>query len=448
MFVQTNRTDYSLEMLTMSDSPRAPTSTPRYRRAILLACAVAVVAGLLRLGTLIPACAQRNDFAHYYVSSRALLDGENPYTVSLADRYAALGMEFDERIPNATNPPALLWLVAPLAALPPGPACAVWHLVQFASLALTFFLVWRLTRNVVPAGLLAAGAAAVVFSNPLYWHVYHSQVQLLLGAMLVAAFWWHQQRKHNLACATIVAAGALKLFPLALLPWFLFSTGERWPVRFIRAGTMTILAAVLFAVTGPRLWFEFAHHGLEVVTSNAVNRTFNFGLPSLLGNLTYAAYDFAPPESAVQWSRRAGIIAGLALIAAGYVVCLFGKQDRQRQFALLCCVMLAGGATMWGHYLVMLVFPAVVVLRCVLHSKTLLPKAIVAAALLIIWMAGTGTAPQLADYPLLNVSLHYLPLGAVLALAAVIGRELVRHSSEPLRRAHRPAPTALEGHRT
>ena len=48
--------------------------------------------GLVRLTLMIPACAQRNDFAHYYVSSRALLDGENPYAVSLERRYARLGM--------------------------------------------------------------------------------------------------------------------------------------------------------------------------------------------------------------------------------------------------------------------------------------------------------------------------------------------------------------------
>ena len=397
---------------------------------------------------LVPQCTSRNDFAHYYVSSRAVLDGENPYTVSLADRYAELGMEFDERIPNATNPPALLWLFAPFSALPPAVGCAAWHALQFASLAVILLLTWRLTRDRLPLETLAIVAVVLLYCNPLYWHVYHSQVQLLLGAMVLGAYCWHTKGKHNAACAAIVVAGALKLFPLVLLPWFFWFTDETWQTRCKRAALAAGLGVLLFLVTGPALWSEFVNHAMAVVTSNAVNRTFNFGLPSLLGNLTYASYDFSPPESVVQLSRRIGIVAGLGLIALGYAFCFFGRQERERQFALLSLLMLAGSATMWGHYLVMLVFPATAAVIYVSRSGSLLPKAVVGASLLMIAMAGTGTAPQLAGFPIVNVLLHYLPLAAVLTLAMFFGRSLMGWFCRSVDMPLSNASTALEGDRT
>ena len=399
---------------------------PRNRSQLMLALGgLALVLGVLRLAVMTPQCAQRNDFAHYYVSSRALLDGENPYTVSLAERYAALGFEFDERIPSATNPPALLWLFAPFAVLPPIYACAAWQLLQLLTLAGMMWLMWRLTKSHISPTVMCLVACAVIFSNPVYWHFYHSQVQLLLGAMLLLAFWWNQKGRHTWASSVIVAAGAIKLFPLVLLPWFLWSTDEPWREKLKRSVVAGVFGVSLFLITGPSLWLAFVAHGLEVVTSNAVNRTFNFGLPSLLGNVAHAAWNFDPPEAIVEWSRRLGILAGLLLIGLGYLVCWKGKQNRPQQFALLTILMLAGGATMWGHYLVMLAFPGVVVALSVIESKRTLPKAIVAAALLMIMMAGTGS-PQLSQFPVANVLSHYLPLAAVLTLAIVLGLKLLQ----------------------
>lgn len=389
-----------------------------------LLVAVAVL-GFVRLVWMLPDSAAHNDFAHYYVSSRALLDGENPYAVSLADRYTAWGFEFDERIPHATNPPPLLWLFAPFAALSPLAACLAWQSVQLAALLAMLWLTWSLTRGrISPAGL-ALAAVVLLWSCPLYWHVYHGQVQLLLGAMLLAAFWLHRRRNHSGACALVACAGLLKLFPLVLLPWFLWTTGERRTRKLARAAAVGAAIALAVLLSGPQLWGDFVHGGMQIIASNAVNRTFNFSLPSLLGNLTYAWFDFAPPESAVQLSRRVGMLAGLALIGWGYAVCLRGRADRERQFSLLCLAMLAGGITMWGHYLVMLLFPAVVVALGIRRSDNRLFKAVVGAALLVIAMAGTGTPPLPAAWPVANVLVYYLPLWAVLVLIATLSRQLL-----------------------
>jgi len=396
-----------------------------HKNVALLLLAFSAGVGLVRLAAMTPACAARNDFAHYYISSRALLEGENPYRVSLERRYAQRGFEFDERIPHATNPPALLWLLAPLAALRPLYACIAWQTLQLSALSLTLWLTWVLTRRRLTATGMAVVAVAVIFSNPLYWHVYHAQVQLLLGTMLLAAFWLNGRQRHHTACALVAAAGLLKLFPLALLPWFLWNTGERWPTKAKRAAAVATGIGAAVLLTGPLLWSEFIHRGLDVVTSNAVNRTFNFGLPSLLGNLTQAWYDFQPPPRAVTASRHVGVAAGLGLIGIAYVVCLLGAANRERQFSLLTLAMLAGSATMWGHYLVMLVFPGVVAALSVSQAKSLLPKAVVAAAVLMILMAGTGTPLPLAGLPILNVALHYLPLAAVMALAMLLARHLL-----------------------
>src|SRR5882724_9806492 len=81
---------------------------------------------LVRIGRVVAARGLDFDFNHYYVSSRLLISGRDPYTTPLAPLCQALGFVPTGDIATATNPPALLWLMAPLALLPPWKAYAVW----------------------------------------------------------------------------------------------------------------------------------------------------------------------------------------------------------------------------------------------------------------------------------------------------------------------------------
>lgn len=169
-----------------------------------------------------------NDFAHYWLSSRLLLDGRVPYGVPLGPPGRAAGLTLDLGVRYATSTPAFLVLFEPLAALPPRTAYLLWALVQLASLAAVLVLSLRLVEDRVPRwGLrLLAGLTVVGFS--VWDHFFFSQTQLLLMALVLAALHLSTRGRHGAAVLLVTAAGLLKLYPLALLPWFV---GRAWRER-------------------------------------------------------------------------------------------------------------------------------------------------------------------------------------------------------------------------
>jgi hypothetical protein len=84
--------------------------------------AVVIILALFSIYSLLiilPYRTNENDFAHYYVSSRLLLEGKNPYSTPMKPLYDQYGLHFDEAIPFATNPPLLLLLFLPFTIFSP-----------------------------------------------------------------------------------------------------------------------------------------------------------------------------------------------------------------------------------------------------------------------------------------------------------------------------------------
>src|ERR1051325_10460978 len=162
------------------------------------------------------------DFNNYYVSSRLLLEGQNPYRTPLAARAKVYGFEHSEMIAVATNPPLLLWLFAPLTILSPRTAFWVWVAVETASLAIILWLTKRLLKDrLTPRGwrFVYAGSLA---SAPVLWHFAYGPIELLIAAVLLAAHKWNKDGKYIGACVAVLLAGMMKIYPLMLLPWFIW----------------------------------------------------------------------------------------------------------------------------------------------------------------------------------------------------------------------------------
>ncbi len=374
---------------------------------------VAIAVGAVRIGRTVAEADSRNDFAHYYLSAKILLDGENPYTTPLAPRCEALGFEQDPRIPFGANPPLLIRTMATIAWAPPGVAYVVWLGVQTLCLVGLVLVLMRLTADVDAVWPLV-GVAVLVNSSAVMTHFYYSQVQLPVALAIAGAVLLRVKGRSASAMALATAAAAFKLYPAVLLPWFLLSglQGRSDLARRVLAGAA--VAAAALAVTGPAMWLSFAQEGLPVIQLSVGGSWTNYSLPSLAKMLTGAfAGDLANPPA---WSATLGKVLGLLAIAATYGRILWGGLRPAAEASLLCLAMMAASLVCWSHYFVLAALPAAVLISNARERGLRSLLATAPLALLLVWPELDATTPLFEPLPA-RVALHFYPL-AVLGLAA------------------------------
>ncbi|MGZ6125395.1 MAG: glycosyltransferase family 87 protein, partial [Myxococcales bacterium] len=145
----------------------------------------------------------------------------------------------------------LLW--AALNAVAFAGACARW---------------WRAAGG-ERAAWWVAPAGALVISPFLAQHLIFHQVYALIFALLVEAFLAAQARRDPRAGLFIGVAGALKVTPALLLPWFLLR--RRWKVAGVAAGAALLCALSLVPFLGVR--GTIAAHRTWVARASALRGT-------------------------------------------------------------------------------------------------------------------------------------------------------------------------------
>jgi hypothetical protein len=399
------------------------TNWRRLARNPLLDVGAMVIAllSVVHIATVLPARARDNDFAHYYLAGELLANTDNPYTVPLAPLCAKYGLMSDRALLHSTDPPALLWLLAPLGLLSPTVAFGVWLGVEVGSLAL---ILW-LTRRLLEGRLSARGwrfvCAGALASSTLYWHLYYSQVQLLLAALLLVAFACRRAGKGYTACLIVAFTGLLKLFPFVLLPWFLWRSPGGVRERAIRAVLVIVAIAGCVWLTGFGRWMDFLGVPMATLTWHAEHGLDSFSVTSLV-------MKFGGPMKSL------GLLVGPALTAMGYWSCWRSRGDREAEFCLLITVMLAGGLVVWAHYFVFLIFPMAVVAARM--ATDLSPQRALFYILLLLCFNDLEAPPAdfLGPNYTWNVLADSLPVYGLIALLLFFaGSLLARGKSQPAR---------------
>lgn len=393
-------------------------------RMLDFGAAVIVLLSVWRIILMLPSRVYTYDFNHYYVSSRLLLDGKNPYTTPLEPLSKEFGFERPENIPTATNPPGLLWLFAPFALSPPPKAFALWTGVQALSLCAILWMTRHLLRDRLSARGWKFLCAAVLSSAPVFWHFRFSHVELLLAAAVLAAYACHRTGRDIVACLIVATAAVVKLYPLALLPWFVWRSNGDVRRRFL-VGTLASGFVVTFMLlTKAELWRDFLVHGLPVVRSSSIGHTFNSALPSFVATVGRIFSGSVSSSDNVWW--LGGVLAGLMLIALGYAVCAFGTGDREMEFCLLCSVMLAGGITAWGYYFVFAIFPVAVMAVRLATSASVTRVLCFSLVLLLLNSHGPWRGVLFDESRWLKIIATYIPLYGLIALCGIFGHNLLR----------------------
>jgi hypothetical protein len=379
------------------------------------AALVALFSGV-HIAMLVPGRARHYDFAHYYVARQLLTGSPNPYTASLGQLYAEHGLVADDPSLRLTDPPTMLWLFAPLESLPVDAAFRVWVCLEVASLVVVLWLTRRLLEGRLSARGWLFVCAGTLASEALRYHFYYSQIQLLLAALLLAAYACRQRGKHWAACLAVTVAGLVKIFPFVLLPWFVWRSEGGVKARLGKAITVIAVIAVCIWLTGWSRWLGFSQDAMPVIADTAKRSLGQFSIASL-------AAKFGGRMQTV------GSLAGLALVAASYGRCAWSGGDREAEFCLLSVAMLMGGLAVWPHYFVLLIFPMAVAAVSV-RARQSLPW-VVLYALVVLWLneVDTTTTVLLHRHPGPEALVNYWPLYGMLALWCLFMMDL----REPMR---------------
>jgi hypothetical protein len=367
---------------------------------------ILVGVSFFRYAKLMPQAAHASDFSHYYLSCRMLLDGRSPYSTPLASMAKEYDLVLSPDSPTGTNPPLLQWLFAPFAMLPPPAAFWLWSLLQAFALAIILWLTRLLLAERLTTRAWRFVACGAIASTPMLIHFTESQTQLLVAALLLAALALLLKDRPTAACLTTVVAAVLKLFPVVLLPWFVWRGGRTWRQRAVLAGISLIAIAIGVVVSGPSLWQDFIQNGLPSVGYWSRNFTFNYCLASFVAHCC-------------GWSWNIGLAVGCLALVAAYVLCLRLRDDNEAQFCLLSLAMLAGGTTSWSHYMVLAIFPVAAMVARV-PAKPSWPRVLLLIALVMALDnvdAPTSAFPE--GWHLAKLLWIYTPVYGQLILAAM-----------------------------
>lgn len=183
-----------------------------------------------------------NDLGARLASARILVDGGNPYALSLPQGHGPYPLTIDT-------------LVIPLTWVPLGLAQGLWFALSIAALVGSLLMLdrlWRQARGGAAGPVLAVpfevrlAALALVLFIPLQNHLRYGQLNLLLLGLCALFLALHLRGRRHAAAAALGAAVALKLTPAMFL---LYLGRGRW----YRAAALAVGWALLLAVGLPAL---------------------------------------------------------------------------------------------------------------------------------------------------------------------------------------------------
>jgi hypothetical protein len=307
------------------------------RGRLLALCGVALAVLWSFWGTVGKPDCQDMDFGAYYRAAVAVGSGESPYTLDADDPGCpprARRLEGYPPLGAFPYAPAYAYLLGPLRWLDYLWACRVWMLFNWLAVALALTLSLSLAVDgPLPSrqtwGILLL--AAVPLGAYLWACVRLGQIALW---MIVGCLGWAccQRRGRPFTGGLLLAAAAaLKLAPLALVPYLVLQRDRRG-LAGVAVGMLTLflLPAAWVGWEGVlRLHQEWAHH---TVTTDVPLQTYRPGNQSLLGVLARLppvsdGHRLLDPES-LEALKRAYPVLLAALAVALYAWIFRGRQAR------------------------------------------------------------------------------------------------------------------------
>lgn len=283
------------------------------------------------------------DFEIYRGAIRLWFSGGDLYDYAYASPLRPEGFPF-------TYPPFAAIVLAPLMALPNLIADHLWTIANFVLVvAMTAFVILRAPRDSstwlgeLPSvarrvGLVAAGTIAMLLTQPFIHNVALGQVSLVIAALVLFDVGGLVPRRFQ--GVLVGLAGAIKLTPLVVIPYFLVT--RQWRQALVASATFAVATALAFAVNPGG---SVTYWGTKLLDTSRVGDPAAMQNKSILGLLD--RWDIAGSGQRVLWIAVAVAILVIALV-----------QSR-RQFAngrlvgaalIMGCASVAVSPISWPHH--------------------------------------------------------------------------------------------------
>ncbi len=316
-----------------------------------------------RLALLLPNRMNKDDFNHYYVASRIFLSGQSPYGKNLIPYYAQFGFDTGNNpAVFSAYPPFFLRLFSLFAVQSPRCAYISWLIFQLFCLAWIYAVTLRLIGASMEKWAWRLGWAMILASNWLYYHFYYSQAGLLLCALIISACLLHTRKKFAASMTLVATAGMIKLFPFYFIPWAMWDGAKRRCVPFTAIMTASACITVLFILSEPAAWIDYLANRLPAEGTNTLGRLFNYSIPSFFTNICAVPFFMKPPGHVVSILITCGVAIALLVSLSGYAVFFWKKAYNISGFCLLIMALLLANPRTFGHYLVFLILPHLLIM--------------------------------------------------------------------------------------
>lgn len=341
---------------------------------ILLALALAATANLW----IHPVVDNGFDFQAFYCGGAVIAERANPYLDQPlhdceAQAAPALSRKFQNVTVPAPLPPYALAFFVPLSLLPFLWAKIVWWLILLASIAVSAWVVARLSRLPLPCAIAASALAIGMPSIP-----QGGLAPVPIALLFLAAYFARRERW----TATVVCGALAMIEPHVALPvdaaLFLFVPAVRW--RFAVAALA--LAVLSLCVAAPHTSLFYFTSLLPHHAASEVNNLAQFSLTTLLYHLGIPAAT-AVRIGSVQYAFM--VVVGVSL--GHHIARRYGDR------AFLVAVP-AACSVMGGSFIHLSEIAVATLLACMLASRTGANRAWIAVALLAVpWENVINWAP-------------------------------------------------------
>lgn len=402
------------------------------------------------------------DFFQDWASARNYFEGLPIYTpqAETAERY--LGYRHDPRngvfVRVNGHPPAGVLVALPLAKLPYREAYWLWSAISLAIFVAVAAAALRFETGTF-ATWYWLPLLAVACGNPLAQHLVMGQISLVIAALVVGIAIADDRGRQVLAGVLWGTAVALKLFPVALVVYFLALRRG----RTILAGTLTAAAwlGASYYLFGRQTYVDYVQTAMPEVL-----RYRDWWLNYSVTGLWYKLFDGASgqtlPIMVAPAVARYGATVTIALVLIATTAIVWrsrSRRDARRTgFAVAVAAMLLASPITWDHYFLILLWP---MLRIGLRlPQSLLLRSAYGASLFVLWLnpyvlfAYVTRGGRVISYEqtLMVLSWPFYALGVAFVLGAIeslrsalqpSGRDLSTPSTEADARA--TTPVAVNG---
>ena len=343
--------------------------------------------------------------------ARAFVAGDNPYTPQgLARHHVVDGGRV------AHPPTCALWFL-PLAGLPLERLNQSWGVFIIALLAAQLVLACAALRLPLAGAFGFLAATVILLQGWFIQHLAIAQTSALVAFLLVLG-WWSLRRGHDrTGGAAVGLACTLKLFPGALLVFLLVT--RRWRALAAAGAAYLAVAAVVTARFGLSCWWLFAAQSERV--HPWLGKRYNASLEAVLLRLTHPGAADAPVDGWVP-----AVYPYLLAALLGVTLGLVGRRAHEPRgwdlsFALIAVVGAYLNPWVWGHYEVLLAWPALLAGAAIVRGWPSRPL-VAAAALLVVMGAETLRLFPQAGAPAAELASWICWPAMIAALAALLWR--------------------------